>query len=189
MREAQRAFEAALDIQRNALCHEPFSVPLLFSTATSLLNLAYLYNCRGLYATATIVLKEAASFQAKGIGKCHTALLSTLGSLADCYAKCGEYSASLTCFEDIISRLEKSDLSSNFRRTCLTTQKKRSLAIIHYKMSRIYQKQNDYDAARRKLKVSSTFISELGDPDLLTRVQKEIVHVENTMKWNELNWL
>jgi len=39
-------------------------------------------------------------------------------------------------------------------------------------MSRIYQKQNDYDAARRKLKVSSTFISELDEPDFVDTCAK-----------------
>jgi tetratricopeptide (TPR) repeat protein len=43
-REARRAFEAALDIQRNALSQDPDSGPLMFGAATTLCNLGYLYR-------------------------------------------------------------------------------------------------------------------------------------------------
>ena len=39
LQEARRAFEGALDIQRNALCHDPESGPIRFGTAATLCNL------------------------------------------------------------------------------------------------------------------------------------------------------
>ena len=59
MRQARRAFEAALDVQRNALCHNPQSEPLMFGTATTLCNLGYLYKIRDMHKKAALVLKEA----------------------------------------------------------------------------------------------------------------------------------
>ena len=61
LRDARRAFEAALDIQRNALCDEPTSGPLLFGAATTLCNLGYLYKHRGMPERAALVLTEALS--------------------------------------------------------------------------------------------------------------------------------
>jgi len=59
LRDARRAFEAALDIQRNALCHEPSSGPLMFGAATTLCNLGYLYRHRDMPEKAALVLEEA----------------------------------------------------------------------------------------------------------------------------------
>lgn len=59
LREARRAFEGALDIQRNALCEEPDSGPLMFGTATTLCNLGYLYVSREMYGKAAEIFKEA----------------------------------------------------------------------------------------------------------------------------------
>jgi tetratricopeptide (TPR) repeat protein len=59
--EARRAFEAALDIQRNALVHQPESGPLLFGAGATLQNLGYLYRKRGMESKAAMVLREAMS--------------------------------------------------------------------------------------------------------------------------------
>jgi tetratricopeptide (TPR) repeat protein len=59
--DARRAFEAALDIQRNALYNEPTNGPLVFGTATTLCNLGYLYRYRERPERAALVLKEALS--------------------------------------------------------------------------------------------------------------------------------
>jgi tetratricopeptide (TPR) repeat protein len=61
LKEARGAFEAALDIQRNALVHEPESGPLLFGAGATLQNLGYLYRKRGMYTKAAMVLREALS--------------------------------------------------------------------------------------------------------------------------------
>ena len=59
LQEAQRAFEAALDVQQNALCHNPNNGSLMFGAATSLYNIGFLYQYRNLYDKAALVLKEA----------------------------------------------------------------------------------------------------------------------------------
>lgn len=59
LREARRAFEGALDIQRNALCHDPESGPIRFGAAATLCNLGYLYRYRGMHERAAQVLREA----------------------------------------------------------------------------------------------------------------------------------
>lgn len=190
MREARRAFEAALDIQRNAICQEPEGGSLIFGAATTLCNLGHLYSYRGLDKRASIVLSEAASLQAQVIGDCHPTVLSTLDSLADSYAKSKQHIAALTCYKNVLSRIEGSEGGSNsYNRSGLTMRKKRCLAILHYKMSRMYRKQNDYDAAYKKLKESHTYVCELKDPDLLTRVQSEIDDVEHVMKSTKMNWV
>jgi tetratricopeptide (TPR) repeat protein len=53
--EARRAFEAALDIQRNALSQDPDSGPLMFGSATTLCNLGYLYRY-DLYLLLTLLI-------------------------------------------------------------------------------------------------------------------------------------
>jgi tetratricopeptide (TPR) repeat protein len=59
LRDARRAFEAALDIQRNALCNEPSSGPLMFGAATTLCNLGFLYRHRNMPEKAALLLEEA----------------------------------------------------------------------------------------------------------------------------------
>ena len=70
--DARRAFEAALDIQRNVLYSEPTNGPLIFGTATTLCNLGYLYTNRDMPEEAALVLQEAldVSFSSKGILLC-----------------------------------------------------------------------------------------------------------------------
>ena len=58
-KEAKRAFEAALDIQRNALVSDPNSGPILFGAATTLQNLAYLYRKNQMYEKEAFVLRES----------------------------------------------------------------------------------------------------------------------------------
>jgi tetratricopeptide (TPR) repeat protein len=58
-KEAKRAFEAALDIQRNALVNDPNSGPILFGAATTLQNLAYLYRKNQMYEKEAVVLRES----------------------------------------------------------------------------------------------------------------------------------
>ena len=57
--EAKRAFEAALDIQRNALANDPESGPILFGAATTLQNLAYLYRKNQMHEKEALVLRES----------------------------------------------------------------------------------------------------------------------------------
>lgn len=59
LREARRAFEAALDIQRNALGNDPESGSIMFGAATTLCNLGYLYKNRDMHEKAALVLREA----------------------------------------------------------------------------------------------------------------------------------
>ena len=61
LREARRSFEAALDIQRNALGDDPNSGPIQFAASTTLCNLGYLYRNRNMHEKAALVLREALS--------------------------------------------------------------------------------------------------------------------------------
>ena len=73
LREARRAFEGALDIQRNALCHDPESGPIRFGAAATLCNLGYLYRYRGMHEKAAQVLTEAvdvSSIFSVGVATC-----------------------------------------------------------------------------------------------------------------------
>lgn len=184
MREARRAFEAALDVQRNALCYEPDSGPLLFGTATTLCNLGYLYTYRSMNEKASLVLKEAAELQERVIGSSHPTVLSSLDALADSYTKSGDNVNAMKCHKDIISRLERRERDGNE----LSPRKRRALAIVHYKMSRILRKQNDFKAALRTLSESWGYVSEIGAPDLLNRIKNEIEEVKVALK-TDMDWL
>ncbi len=184
MREARRAFEAALDVQRNALCYEPDSGPLLFGTATTLCNLGYLYTFRSMNEKASLVLKEAAEFQERVIGPSHPTVLSTLDALADSYGKSGDNANAMDCYKDVIKRLEMRERDDKM----LSPRKLRALAIVHYKMSRIHRKQNDFEAAFRALSDSWAFVNQIGAPDLLQRIKNEIKEVEAATK-NDMDWL
>jgi tetratricopeptide (TPR) repeat protein len=57
--EAKKAFEGALQIQRKALEKDPDSGPVLFGSATTLQNLAYLYRQNGMHEKEAVVLRES----------------------------------------------------------------------------------------------------------------------------------
>jgi tetratricopeptide (TPR) repeat protein len=61
LQEARRAFESALDIQRNALISNPENGPMIFGASTTLQNLGYLYGKRDMYEKAAMVLRESLS--------------------------------------------------------------------------------------------------------------------------------
>ena len=185
MREARRAFEAALDVQRNSLCYEPNSGQLQFGTATTLCNLGYLYTYRGMHEKACLVLKEAAQLQEQVVGPSHPTVLSTLDALADSYGKYGDNINAMTCYKDIIGKLETRE-----KNDCkLSTRKRRALAIVHYKVSRMHRKQNDLQAALRTLTESWCLVNEIGSPELLSRIKNEIDEVKADLKKTNMDWL
>ena len=85
--EARRAFEAALDVQRNALSYNQDNGPLMFGTATTLCNLGYLYRYRDMHGKAALVLKEASVLQEAVLGKSHATVLLTMDNLANLFVK------------------------------------------------------------------------------------------------------
>lgn len=184
-REARRAFESALDVQRNALCYEPDSTPLLFGAATTLRNLGYLYTFRGLHERTCLVLKEAVEFQHRVLGPFHPTVLSILDSLADAYGRSGDNVNSMQCYRDIIARLEDREREGH----ALSARKKRAMAIVLFKTSRIHRKQNDHEASLKLLRDSISYVRELGAPDLLQQVEDEIDQVKQHLKDSDLDWL
>lgn len=185
MKEARRAFEAALDVQRNALCHEPDSPQLLFGTATTLCNLGYLYTFRDMNKKASLVLKEAAGLQGRVVGESHPTVLSSLDALADAYGKCGDNAKAMHCHRDIISRLREREKNGKQ----FSPRNNRAIAIVYYKMSRIYRKQNDLVAALETLTESLSYVNETGAPELLTRIKNEIDEIKEGLDRTEMEWL
>jgi tetratricopeptide (TPR) repeat protein len=185
IREARRAFEAALDIQRDALCHEPDNLQMSFSAATTLCNLAYLYAHRGMHSKASLVLKEAMNLQEKVIGRYHPTALSTLDCLADSYSQSGDFQKATICYKDLAIRIEKRGDDEFGPKQ----RKQRALGITYYKMGRIYQKQNDFEAVVKMLKHSSLYVRELGSPELLKNIEEEIKKAEAKISSNMMDWL
>lgn len=186
LREARRAFESALDVQRNAICYEPETPELLFGAATTLCNLGYLYTYRGAHGKTCLVLKEAFELQQQVFGPSNSTVLSILDSLADAYGRTGDNANASNTYKEIIKRLENRDHGKIYE---VSSQKKRALAVIKYKLSKIHRKQNDFDSAVKLLRESIRFVEDLGDPVLLKKVEDEINGVEEHMKKNDLDWL
>jgi len=148
-REARRAFEAALDIQRNSLAHEPESGPLMFGTATTLCNLGYLYRYRDMHAKATLVLKEALDLQERVLGRSHATVLSTLDNLADSCANSGHAVDALKYYNMVLERFQ---VAGGSRPT--SKKRLRAEAVLLYKMSRVHRQRNDREAQLEKLKLA-----------------------------------
>ena len=192
MKEARRAFESALDVQRNALCYEPESKSLRFGAATTLCNLGYLYNFRSMHDKASMVLKEAAELQESVLGKLHCTVLSTLDCVADSFSKANDTATALQYYQEIISRFMNHDINeinTEENMNLMRTRKLRAMAIVNYKMSRLHRKQNDYEATLKKLTESVELVRELGVPELLERIETEIRQVKHYLKTNKVDWL
>lgn len=158
-RQARRAFEAALDTQRNALVHDPNSGPLMFGTATTLCNLGYLYRFREMHEKAAVVLKEAAELQEAVLGKSHSTVLSTLDNLADSCLNCGNGNDAIRYYNMVLDRFRSygngKEASGN------TTKVMRAEAVLHYKMSRVHRLRNDREnqltSLQQALKILRTY--------------------------------
>lgn len=185
LRQARRAFESALDVQRNALCDEPENAQLLFGAATTLCNLGYLYSSRGAHERTCLVLKEAADFQQRVFGLAHPTVLSILDSLADSYAKSGDNLNALHTYNEIVVSLENDEGSGRV----LSSRKRRAIAIVFYKMSRIHKKQNDHETSLRFLCQSASYVKELGAPNLLEKVEEEINQVKQHLQKSDFDWV
>ena len=185
LRQARRAFESALDVQRSTLCDEPDNEQLLFGTATTLCNLGYLYSSRGAHEKACLVLKEAAGFQQRVFGPLHSTVLSILDSLADSYGKSGDNLNALQTYKTIVAGLEGDERIGQV----LSSRKKRAIAIVFYKMSRIFKKQNDHESALRFLRNSVSYVKELGAPQLLDKVEDEMNQVKQQLHKSTFDWV
>lgn len=145
-KEARRAFEAALDIQRSALCNEPSNGPLMFGTATTLCNLGYLYRYRDMHAKAASVLKEAVDLQETVLGRSHATVLSTLDNLADSCANSGNAADALNYYNMVLGRFREGGVADN------SNKQHRAEAVLLYKVSRVHRQQNDREAQLVSLK-------------------------------------
>ena len=188
-REARRAFEAALDIQRNALAHDPDSGPLMFGTATTLCNLGYLYRYRDLHAKATLVLKEALDLQESVLGRSHPTVLSTLDNLADSCANSGHAVDALKYYNMVLER---------FRVGGKVSSKKilRAEAVLLYKMSRVHRQRNDLETQLDKLKLALRSIRAFSDAvgggrtdTLERRILYDIRECREQLEKDEMQWI
>jgi tetratricopeptide (TPR) repeat protein len=185
VREARCAFEAALDVQRNALLYEPENKQLQFAVSTTLSNLAHLYTSRGMYEKASMVLVEALSFQESVFSSDHPLVMSTLDTLADTYANFGDNVKALKCYSDILERTKKKGI----RNGKASNRKKRATVLLLYKTSRVYRKQNDFEAALRFLQDSYQCADELGIPELSSRIMNEIDEVQKQLIEVNYDWV
>lgn len=188
-KEARRAFEAALDVQRNALCHEPDSGPLMFGTATTLCNLGYLYRYRDMHGKAALVLKEAVDLQESVLGRSHATVLSTLDNLADSYANSGHAVEALRTYNMILDRFRVASRSDNVKML-------HAEAVLLFKMSRVHQQQNDREAQLDSLKLALRSIQAYDKaqgsqhPDSLERrIQYDIKVCREQMEASDLKWV
>jgi len=188
-KEARRAFEAALDNQRNALVSDPESGPLMFATATTLCNLGYLYRYRDMHAKAASVLKEAVDLQESVLGRSHATVLSTMDNLADSCANSGNATDALRYYNMVLVR---------FRAAGGKDSKKfhRAEAVLLYKMSRVHRQQNDRGAQLDTLKLALQAIrhyskSMEGDrtDTLERRIHYDIRACREQLEKDELKWL
>jgi tetratricopeptide (TPR) repeat protein len=185
VREARCAFESALDVQRNALLYEPENKQLQFAASTTLSNLAHLYTSRGMYEKASIVLAEALSFQEIVFSNDHPLVMSTLDSLGDTYANFGENNKALKCYSDILERTEKKGNKNGKP----SNKKRRAMAMLLYKTSRVYRKQNDFEAALRFLQDSFQHASQLASPELSSRIMNEIKETKQQLREANYDWV
>ena len=185
-KEARKAFEAALDVQRNALCNDPDSGPLMFGTATTLCNLGYLYRYRDMHGKASLVLKEAVDLQESVLGRSHATVLSTLDNLADSYANSGHAVDALRTYNMILERFRVGGRSENGKMA-------RAEAVLLYKMSRVHRQRNDRAAQLDSLKLAMRAIRTFGTdkkPDSLERrIQYDIRACREQLEKDELKWV
>jgi tetratricopeptide (TPR) repeat protein len=191
-KEARRAFEAALDVQRNALCVDPENGPLMFGTATTLCNLGYLYRYRDMHVKAAAVLKEAVELQELVLGPSHATVLSTLDNLADSCANSGNATEALKHYGVVLNRFRDN-------RTRQNGEKKSNLfraeAVLLYKMSRVYRKQSGRDEQLHMLKLALQAIrqhsaSSNGRTDTLERrIHYDIRACREQSEKDELKWI
>jgi tetratricopeptide (TPR) repeat protein len=157
-REARRAFEAALDVQRSALSHNPHSGPLLFATATTLCNLGYLYRFRDMHSKAASVLREAVELQERVLGRTHSTVLSTLDNLADSCANSGQTGDALKYYSMVLERFKAVTRSGGGSGGSGSNNSSenvpRAEAVLLYKMSRVHRQRNDREAQLSALKLA-----------------------------------
>jgi tetratricopeptide (TPR) repeat protein len=158
-KEARRAFEAALDIQRSALCNDGDNFPLLFATATTLCNLGYLYRYRDMHAKAASVLAEASELQERVLGQSHSTVLSTIDNLADSCANSGNVTEALKYYNVVLGRFKAAGTDSfgNSKRQY------RAEAVLLYKMSRVHRQLKDRGAQLSTLKLALQAIRQYSD--------------------------
>jgi len=191
-KEARRAFEAALDVQRNALCNDPDNGPLMFGTATTLCNLGYLYRYRDMHVKAVAVLQEAVELQERVLGPSHATVLSTMDNLADSCANSGNAAEALKHYDVVLQRfLENRKKQGGDQNAKLY----RAEAVLLYKMSRVHRRQNDRTEQLNMLKLALQAIrqhsaSSNGRTDTLERrIYYDIRACREQTEKDELQWL
>lgn len=187
-KEARRAFEGALDVQRNALCHDPQSGPLMFGTATTLCNLGYLYRYRDMHEKASLVLREAVELQETVLGPSHATVLSTLDNLADSYANSDHTADALRTYLLILERFHEDPKRSH------NPNSARAEAVLLYKLSRVHRQRQDrtaqLEALKRAHRAIKSLVLEGSEPDSLERrIQYDIRACRERLETEERKWV
>jgi tetratricopeptide (TPR) repeat protein len=191
-KEARHAFEAALDVQRNALCADSDNGPLMFGTATTLCNLGYLYRYRDMHVKAAAVLQEAVELQERVLGQLHATVLSTLDNLADSCANSGNATDALKYYGVVLKRFRTNRTRHDGDQN---SKLFRAESVLLYKMSRVYRKLNDRDEQLKMLKMALQAIrqhsaSSNGHIDTLERrIHYDIRAIREQGEKDELKWI
>lgn len=180
-KEAKRAFEAALDIQRNALVSDPNSGPILFGAATTLQNLAYLYRKNQMYEKEAVVLRESLGIQEKVLGTDHPAVMGTLESLAHACSLSGHEDHALKYYNEALERLYEQDEDNREHQ-----------ASIMFKMSRVHGYLKDTEAQLEKLILASKILRGIDElspkgADLSNQVNTETAEVRRLAQRRGVN--
>ena len=182
LKEARRAFEAALDIQRNALVNDPDNGPIIFGAATTLQNLAILYQKRGLQEKAVVVLDEARLLQENVLGESHPTVLETLDRLAEASADANLGSAAMKHNSELLERLYG---EANFDKV--------QEATILYRMSKIHKQHQDVESQIGKLhlanKVLITAIKTKRSEALSNDIQHDLHMARQLIEKQQLDWV
>jgi tetratricopeptide (TPR) repeat protein len=181
--QAHEAFESALRIQRNVLTHNPNNGPALFAVATTLQNMGFWYQKRGMHEKAVDALTEALQFQEKALGRNHGTVVATLETIAEACLADANTSLALKYYKEVLGRLDSSHS---------TIQEATTL----YKISRVNLQNNELESQLRSLQMASNILQSDSSTkksrdrvELEQRIQRDLNTSREMMNKPNLNWV
>lgn len=180
--QAHEAFESALKIQRNVLTHNPSNGPALFAVATTLQNMGFWYQKRGMHEKAVDALTEALHFQEKALGRSHGTVMATLETIAEACLAGANTSLALKYYKEVLGRLDSSHS---------TIQEAKTL----YKISRVNLQNNELESQLRSLQMAYNILQSDSSTkksqnrlELEQRIQRDL-NTSREMNKSTLNWV
>lgn len=181
--QALEAFESALKIQRNVLTHNPMNGPALFAVATTLQNMGFWYQRRGMHGKAVNAMTEALQFQEKVLGPSHGTVLETLDSIAEACLVGANTSLALKFYKEALGRLDSRNS---------TVEE----AAILYKISRVNLQNNELESQMYRLQMASKVLqSDASNKvsedriELQRLIEKDLKTSTEMMEKPNLNWV